>query len=308
MLGCMMHLDLARNPPRFTRIEHFIEHRERVYIQLVHHQPYLLGLRKMHIHQILETMRHVQHRAALRDFNMSPATLWADKHKQVTRALALVFVILAFWSTRSSRNDRAHFADQLIRTLIKAHSRTPGVFDLGIQVQHILHMIDKPGAHRRDDPLLDAPGFENVFFSVRRTVSSEIASTSESATNSSASNCMVQRFWPSGGVEQAVAIRRASCLASSLRLAPGRGCSLSAASRLPSTNFWRVRSTVRLPMCRAAAIAASVAPSSALSKMWARLSLRAPRVPFLIRSSNCDRSASVRSTIYFLFIGSSCWL
>src|SRR6266542_6793398 len=57
----------------------------------------------------------------------------------------------------------------------------------------------------------------------------------------------VQRAWPSGGLEQTVATSRASSLPESLRLAPGRGSSLSAASRLLTTKRRLVRYTVEPP-------------------------------------------------------------
>jgi putative transposase len=50
-----------------------------------------------------------------------------------------------------------------------------------------------------------------------------------------------QQQRPSGGLEQAVATRRASSLPESLRAAPGRGSSLRARSRLPSTKRRLVR-------------------------------------------------------------------
>src|SRR5262249_42492137 len=267
MLGRMMDLQFARNPSRFTRIEYFVEHAQRMCVQLIHHDPYQIGIRKMDINQVFETMCDIQDRAARRHFDMTPAALWADEHKQVAGAFALVFIIMTFRMPRAGCDDGAQFADQLVWALVKAHARTLGIFRLGIQIQHILHMIDKFGTHGRDDPLLDLPRLKNVFLSVRRTVSSEMVSTTSNATSSSASSCIVQRACPSGAALQAVAIRRASCLASSARLPPGRGRSVSAPSRLPSTKRWRVRSTVVRWICSAVAIAWSVAPSSACKRM-----------------------------------------
>src|SRR5207244_11840468 len=99
----------------------------------------------------------------------------------------------------------------------------PGVLRLGVAIQHILQMVDELGADGRDDPFFDLPGFQNVFLSVRRTVSYEMASTTESATSSSASKRSVQRVLPVGGAEQVVAIRKASCFIESVRRPPGRG-------------------------------------------------------------------------------------
>jgi hypothetical protein len=58
---------------------------------------------------------------------------------------------------------------------------------------------------------------------------------SVSLTIAPASSSSVQRARPSGGLEQAVAMRRASSLLVSLRSAPARGSSFRAASRLPLT-------------------------------------------------------------------------
>jgi hypothetical protein len=62
-----------------------------------------------------------------------------------------------------------------------------------------------------------------------------------SSTIASASRSNVRRFRPRGGSEQAVATSGAVSLPDSLRAAPGRGSSVSASSRLPSTKRRLVR-------------------------------------------------------------------
>jgi hypothetical protein len=83
---------------------------------------------------------------------------------------------------------------------------------------------------------------------------------------STASSSKVQRARPKGGFEQAVATNKASSLSESLRHPPGRGSSLSAASRLPSTKRRLVRYTVDAPAPMFVAISSSLAPASAASK------------------------------------------
>src|SRR5882757_8176772 len=78
----------------------------------------------------------------------------------------------------------------------------------------------------------------------RRTVSPDRLSWSVSLTIAPAKSSSVQRARPSGGLAQAVATNSASSLPVSLRSAPGRGSSLSARSRLPSTKRRLVRYTV----------------------------------------------------------------
>src|SRR4029077_11626129 len=65
--------------------------------------------------------------------------------------------------------------------------------------------------------------------------------------SSPAKSSKVQRERPAGGLEQAVATSKASSLPVSLRRAPGRGSSLSAAATLPSTKRRLVRYTVESP-------------------------------------------------------------
>ena len=100
-----------------------------------------------------------------------------------------------------------------------------------------------------------------------------------SRTISPARSSSVQRAPTAGGLEQAVATSSASSLPDSLRAAPGRGSSLSAGSRLPSTKRRLVRYTVEPPTATLSAIASSLTPASAASRICARLSLRAACLP-----------------------------
>src|SRR5215831_7327421 len=102
-------------------------------------------------------------------------------------------------------------------------------------------------------------GFRSFSAKRRRTVSRERLTCSVRLTIASANSSSVQRARPCGGLEQAVATSRASSLPESLRPAPGRGCSLSAASRLPSTKRCLVRYTVEPPTATLVAISSSLA-------------------------------------------------
>src|SRR5215203_3719847 len=145
-------------------------------------------------------------------------------------------------------------------------------------------------------------GLRSFSASRRRTVSRDSSPCSVSVTISPASNCSVQRASPAGGLEQAVATSSASSLPLSLRSAPGRGSSLSAASRLPSTKRRLVRYTVEplTPIVRA--ISSSPTPASAASRTCARLSLRAACLPPLSSLSSSPRSSWLSSTRYRTFI------
>src|SRR5450631_4089720 len=136
----------------------------------------------------------------------------------------------------------------------------------------------------------------------RRTVSRDNSSCSVSSTIAPASRSSVHRLRPSGGLEQTVATSNAVSLPDSLRGAPGRASSLSASSRLPSTNRRLVRYTVDPPGETLLAMASSLTPASAASRIWARLSLRAACLPPLSIAVSCARSVSFSSTRYRMFI------
>src|SRR5580692_8221519 len=122
----------------------------------------------------------------------------------------------------------------------------------------------------------------------RRTVSCDRLLCSVSLTIAPASSLSVQRARPFGGLAQAVATSKASSLPVSLRSAPGRGSSLSARSRLPSTKRRLVRYTVEPPTPTLLAISSSPAPASAANKICARLSLRDACLPPLIEFGALD--------------------
>ena len=148
-------------------------------------------------------------------------------------------------------------------------------------------------------------GLSLVFFSTRRTVSSEIASTISNSTRRSASSRNVHCLRPWGGAEQAKAIRRASARPSSLRCRRGRSCGLrlKAASTPSSTNRWRTRSTVVTPTSSASTMRWSIqagppAEASALNRIRAWVSLRAAALPDAIKAWSSWRSSSVSVTLY----------
>ena len=170
------------------------------------------------------------------------------------------------------------------------------------QVAKIFHPPYELGVHTGNAPALCQPGFDALFFRIRRTVSSEMLSTSPSSTKRSARSCIVQHLRPSGGVLLLKAISSTSSLLSSLGFAPGRRRSFSANSRFPSTKRLRVRCTVDSLVCNALAISGSDLPSSAKSRMWARFSFRALVCPFLTSSKRWSLSPSFNSTMYTVLL------
>ena len=145
-------------------------------------------------------------------------------------------------------------------------------------------------------------GFRSSSAKRLRTVSRDSPSCAVSLTIAPARRSSVQRLRPCGGLEQAVATSNAVSLPDSLRGTPGRVSSLSASSRLPSTKRRLVRYTVDAPTETLLAIASSLTPASAASRIWARLSLRTACLPPLSIDVSCSRSASFSSTRYRMFM------
>jgi hypothetical protein len=151
-------------------------------IEILHHDPDYLCVRVIPIDEVLHTVREVLFRAPGRHCDMSPAGARLKEHEQVTRPVALILVIVPLRFAGRGRLGVTDFSHQLIGTLIKAHHRKAGVIGLGVEIQHLLHAPHKFSADRRDTPLLFQPRLDRVFFSVRPTVSSEMASTIPTST------------------------------------------------------------------------------------------------------------------------------
>ena len=136
-------------------------------------------------------------------------------------------------------------------------------------------------------------------------VSWETFSTWPSSTNLSAKRRSVQRHRPAGGLPQAKAIRWASCSPSSIRGRRGTGRRTRAPSRPPSTNERRTRWTVIAPRSRASLICSSDQPGQGycnrpLSRMRARVNLRAAALPLATSDSNWPRSSTDNRTTNLL--------
>lgn len=278
-----MKIDLSQNPSGFRRLKGFVKRSRSVRVEVIQGQFNDLRSGITLLHQPLHLLCEIEHRAPLGDLDVPQSGLWLDKQKEVSRAVAFILVIVARWLTGPGWYRRARLYDQLLACLIKVDLRALRVIRRGVQIQGLLHRRDELATDRRDAPLLFQPGLEFVFLSARRTVSSEIVSTTFNSTRRSASNCIVQRARPSGASLQASAIKRAFALTSSLGFLPGRGRSLRA-PRPRSTKLSRVRSTVARPTPSASAICSSVHPAAALSRIRARVSFRDECFP---ERSNC---------------------
>src|SRR5215467_5077886 len=157
-----------------------------------------------------------------------------EEDEQIGSAIALVLAIVALQLARLGLDRPANLADELDRAFVETDHRALAI---GLFSMRATNSPSTCGMHH----MSLRQGLSSFSARRRRTVSRERSSCSVSLTSSSARSCSVQRARPVGGLEHAVATSRASSLPESLRSAPGRGSSLSAASRLPSTKRRLVR-------------------------------------------------------------------
>src|SRR3972149_3078498 len=300
MLGRVMKLQAFENASRLFGREGLIQRGWPMGVEITQHHPDQLGLRVNLITQPLHLSGEILHGATVGHRHMPPTASGFKLHKQIARAVALVLIVVAFHLPRRGRQRGLRLGPQLLRAFIEADYRALRIIRFGVQIQHIFHGRDKLGAYFGNAPFLLLPRFEFVFFSNWRIASCEMESANSKSTTRPASKRKVHRAWPLGAALQTVAITSASALPSNLCSRPGRGFSLSAPSNPSSTNRLRVRSTVARPVCKAWATCSSCRPSSALSRMCARLTFRAAGFPRRINWSNWSRSSGLRSTTYLM--------
>ena len=146
-------------------------------IEIVQHQHDLVRLRKEIIDQVLHTMSKINLGSPFCHFDVTPTTQRLEEQKEIARAIAFVLVIKALWASRLGRQWTAFLSNQLNRMFVKTNLRSFRIVRRGIHVQNILHAPNKVAAYLGDAPLFLAPGLQLVFFSVRRTVSSDTGSS-----------------------------------------------------------------------------------------------------------------------------------
>jgi hypothetical protein len=167
-----------------------------------------------------------------------------EEDEQIGGAIALVLAVVALQLPRLGLNGLANLADELGRAFVETDHWALPIGFFSIEVEHIFHPGDKLAVDLRDAPHILAPGLELVFLQAPAhgfARDGVMLGEPDRLTISLVRSSSVQRAWPLGGLEQAVATSRASSLPDSLRSAQGRGSSLSAASRLPITKRRLVR-------------------------------------------------------------------
>lgn len=306
MLRCVMELQFFHQLPGFFGRVSFIERGRRVGVEIVQDYPDFFCFRPVDVNHFIHTNGKILFGTPGGHFHVSPTGQGFQKYKQVAGSFAAVFVVIADRFSRLKRQGLSRFADQLIRNLVKTDHGIVRLVGFSIQIQNVFHPPDEFSLNDRGNaPFLPYPRLELIFFSDRRTASTERLSKWVKATRRSVNNCTVQRLRPSGGLLWAIVVNIVSILSSILGKRPARDRSLKAKLSPPFTNFLRVRKTVGMLVCRVVAISKSVLSASASSNIFARLIFRAPGRPFRVSSINCSFSSFVKSTMYTLAISFS---
>ena len=135
------------------------------------------GIWKQFINQIAHRQGEITLGAAGSHEYLAVARFGRNKDEQVTRAVALVFVILSERLSRLNGQWLTYISQQLHAFLIEADQRTVWVMWSLIQSQDRLHALNEQWGQAGNTPAFHLPGLELVFFNTRRTVSGAMCST-----------------------------------------------------------------------------------------------------------------------------------
>src|SRR5260370_2330777 len=276
-------------------------------VQIVHHQHDLFRAGVMHLDQFAHKVCPVDFGAPWPDLEKALPSQRFAGDKDVTAAIGIILIVDTLGMAWLHGQGLPQFRDQLFAPFIQTDVWTLLIVGTRVDLQDIFHMVDKGAIGLWwNAPLPLQPWFECVFFNTCRTVSWLTLSTISSSTSLSATKRILQRSYPCGGWPHISATRCASCSPSSLRFSGRGGCGrrLSAAAKPPCAKLWRARHTVDSPTSRASWICrldqrGPCGPLSALSKIRARVILRAGACPALISASRSRRCSAVKTMLFF---------
>src|SRR5713101_501120 len=284
MKGSVMDLQLLRQSPGFCWFKGLIEGGGRVRVQIVHDQDDLVGLGIVHVDQLAHKVCPVDFGAPLPDLEKALARQRFEGDIDVTPAIGIILIVDSLGMAWLHGQGLPQFRDQLFSPFIQTDVWALCIVGARVDLQDLFHMVDEVGIGLWwNAPLPLQPRFEFVFFNTCRTVSWLTLSTISSSTS--------LRFSGRGGC----------------------GLRLSAASKPPCAKLWRARPTVDSPTSRASWICrldqrGPCGPQSALSKMRARVILRAGACPALISASRSRRCSAVKTMLcFFMEVSLSNW-
>src|SRR5580700_984453 len=290
MLGCVMELDSAQQCRGRLHTEHFFEALAQMRVEVVQHQVNLAHVGIAAAQQPADEVDEIYLGASGSDLREAALTSGLYGHKDIAGAGPLVLVVLLGHACGLSRHRAASLAQQLLAFLVQTNHRLAWIVRASVQIQQLVHAPAVLCGELTNTPHQFSPGFEEVFFRIRRMVSRLIVFICGWRRAASVSSTTVQRCAPEGGSEQASADTCASTSASYRLGLPGRASSWSAKSKPPSRYAERVRQMAVRPTFRISMICCSGSLESSAARIWARLNSRAICRPLERNSSTVRRS------------------
>ena len=147
MLGSKVKLQLFDNASGFRCWEGLIQGSPVMGVQIVQDHPHLLHIGVGLVHQPAHPVGKVLPGALLRYFYMPPARQGFTGHEQIAGSFPPVLLVHPLRLPRLGRQWFPDAGQQLGGTLIEADHRPLGGVGFGVQVQDILHVGHKVGAH-----------------------------------------------------------------------------------------------------------------------------------------------------------------
>src|SRR6202158_4972315 len=290
MLGRVVELDPAQQCHGHLQAQHFFKALAHMRVEVVQDQVNLAHVRITATQQPADEIDEIHLGAPGGDLHEAALTTRLDGDKNIAGSGPLVLVVLLGYDRGLGGQRASSFPQQLLALLVHTNHRLARIVRTSIQIQQLVHAPAVLCSELANAPHQFAPGFEEVFFRIRRMVSRLIVFICGWRRAASVSSATVQRCAPEGGWEQASADTCASTSASYRLGLPGRASSWSAKSKPPSRYAERVRQMAVRPTFRISMICCSGSLESSAARIWARLNSRAICRPLERNSSTIRRS------------------
>ena len=274
MLGRVVKAHPTQQRAGSSLAQHVVEAFPEVGIQVVQHEVNAARPRVRFAQECLDEADEVRLAPVIGDRDDALSRLGLDRHEQIGRSLAHVFVVQLGRLTRRHGQGFAAMSNELHALLVDANHGLVAAHRFGIQLEQLVHAAAVFFGERADAPHQPPPGLEIVFFSMRRTVSRLTLPRPTSWRAARSSSTIVQRWRPLGGAEHASAVTRAWASVSYRRGRPERATSNTARSTPPCRYADRVRHSAVRPIPSTSMICVSGTPRSRHDSACARFTSR----------------------------------
>src|SRR5262249_28447127 len=142
MLRGVVKLPTLQNPMGVGWRKGFVQGCWRMRVEIVDHDSNDLSFGVIPSDQRLHTGCEVRFGTAGGHFDLPPAVTRLKEHDQVTGAIALILVVVPLRPAWWGGLRMAHFAHQLLGTLIKTPHGIASVIGLAVGIPHVFHPPD----------------------------------------------------------------------------------------------------------------------------------------------------------------------